>query len=63
VVHLAALWDPAIKQILPELGKFKNGTGEKARKMLGWNPRSREETVVSTAESLVRLRLLKDSKN
>ena len=63
VVRLAALWDPAVKQILPELGKFKNGTGEKARRILGWKPRSREETVVSTAESLVRLRLLKDSKN
>ena len=61
VVRVASLWDPAVKQILPELGKFKNGTGEKAKTILGWNPRSREETVVSTAESLVRLRLLKDS--
>ncbi|HTV42173.1 MAG TPA: aldehyde reductase [Candidatus Sulfotelmatobacter sp.] len=59
LVHLASLRDSAVKQILPELGKIKNGTGEKARKMLGWSPRSREEAVVSSAESLVRLRLLK----
>ena len=63
VVRLAALRDPAIKQILPELGKFKRGTAEKARTLLGWAPRSREEAIVSTAESMVRLGLLKNSKN
>jgi nucleoside-diphosphate-sugar epimerase len=62
VVRLSALRDPAIKQILPELGKIKNATGEKAIRMLGWSPRSSEEAIVSAAESLVRLRLLKDSK-
>jgi nucleoside-diphosphate-sugar epimerase len=61
-VRLASLRDPAIKQILPELGKIKHASGEKARTMLGWSPRSREETIVSTAESLVKLRLLKDAK-
>jgi nucleoside-diphosphate-sugar epimerase len=62
VLHLAALRDPAIKLILPELGKWKNGTGEKARSQLGWNPRSREDAVVATAESLLRLGLLKESR-
>jgi nucleoside-diphosphate-sugar epimerase len=61
MVRLAALRDPAIKLILPELGKRKNGTNEKARRMLGWMPRSNEEALVATAESLVRLGLLKDS--
>jgi nucleoside-diphosphate-sugar epimerase len=59
LVRLASLKDPAIKQILPELGKAKNGTSEKARRMLGWKPRSNEECVVATAESLIRLGLLK----
>jgi nucleoside-diphosphate-sugar epimerase len=58
LVRLAALHDPAIKLILPELGKRKNGTNEKARRLLGWSPRSNEEAI---AESLVRLGLLKDS--
>ena len=62
VIRLASLRDTAIKQILPELGKIKSATSEKARRMLGWSPRSREEAIVSAAESLVRLRLLKDSK-
>ena len=61
MVRLAALRDPAIKQILPELGKIKNATSEKAKRMLGWSPRSNEEAIVATAESLVRLGLLKDS--
>lgn len=61
MVRLAALRDPAVKLILPELGKRKNGTNEKARRLLGWAPRSNEESIVATAESLVRLGLLKDS--
>jgi nucleoside-diphosphate-sugar epimerase len=58
LVRLAALRDPAVKQILPELGKVKNATSEKAQRMLGWAPRSNEESIVATAESLVRLGLL-----
>jgi dihydroflavonol-4-reductase len=61
LVRLAAMRDPAVKQIVPELGKRKNGTSEKARRLLGWAPRSTEEAIVATAESLVRLGLLKDS--
>ncbi|PYX47551.1 MAG: epimerase [Acidobacteria bacterium] len=61
LVHLAALRDSAVKQILPELGKVKNATSAKAQRTLGWTPRSNEESIVATAESLVRLGLLKDS--
>jgi nucleoside-diphosphate-sugar epimerase len=62
LLRLASLRDPAIKQILPELGKEKNATNAKAVRMLGWAPRSNEEALVGTAESLVRLGLLKDSR-
>ena len=61
MVRLAALRDPAIKLILPELGKKKNATNEKARRLLGWQPRSNEDALLATAESLVNLGLLKDS--
>jgi nucleoside-diphosphate-sugar epimerase len=61
VIRLAALRDPAVKQIVPELGRRKNATAEKAKSMLGWTPRSREESIIATAESLLRLGLLKDS--
>jgi nucleoside-diphosphate-sugar epimerase len=59
LVRLAALKDPAVKQIIPELGKWKNATSAKAQKVLGWSPRSREDSVTATAESLVRLGLVK----
>jgi nucleoside-diphosphate-sugar epimerase len=59
MVRLAALRDPNIKQILPELGTRKNATSAKARRVLGWEPRSNEDAIVATAESLVRLGLLK----
>jgi len=61
LVRLAALRDPAVKQILPELGKPKNATSEKAQRVLGWVPRSSEEAIVATAESLLQLGLLKES--
>jgi dihydroflavonol-4-reductase len=61
LVRIAALRDPAVKQILPELGKLKNGTNEKAKRLLGWMPRSSEEAIVATAESLLQLGLLRKS--
>ena len=61
LVRVASLADPAVKQIIPELGKAKNATNEKARRVLGWAPRSREEALVASAESLLQLGLLKDS--
>jgi nucleoside-diphosphate-sugar epimerase len=62
LVRLVALRDPAARQILPELGKPKNGTSEKARRVLGWAPRSREDAIIAAAESLLRLRLLKQTR-
>ncbi len=59
LVRLAALRDPAVRLIFPELGKVKNGSNEKARRVLGWQPRSTEESILATAESLQRLGLLK----
>jgi nucleoside-diphosphate-sugar epimerase len=61
LVHLVAVFDTSARQILPELGKRKNGSNAKARRLLAWAPRSREDAVVATAESLLRLGLLKDS--
>ena len=36
---------PRSEAILPELGKRKNASNEKARRLLGWAPRSPEEAV------------------
>ena len=59
VLRVVALVDPSVRQIVPELGKRKTASSEKAQRVLGWSPRSAEDAVVATAESLVRLGLLK----
>jgi dihydroflavonol-4-reductase len=61
LVRLAALRDPAVRQLLPELGKLKNGSNEKAKRLLGWTPRSSEEAILATAQSLLELPPLKKS--
>ena len=62
LVRLVAMRDPAAKQIIPELGKRKNATSEHAQTLLGWKPRSREDAIVATAESLVKLGLVGTSR-
>lgn len=61
MVRMAAKRDAAVAQILPELGKHKNATNEKARRLLGYKPISNEDCIIATAESMVKLGLLKDS--
>lgn len=59
LVRLGALGNPSLKGVTPLLGLNLNATGEKARRLLGWSPRSREEAIVSTAGSLIQLGLLR----
>ena len=59
LLRVVALVDKSVGQIVPELGKRKNASADKARRTLGWSPRSAEDAVVATAESLVSLGLLK----
>ncbi len=59
VLRLSGVFDSAVKQVLPDLGKRKNATSAKARRVLGWAPRSNEDAIIATAESLVRLGLLR----
>lgn len=62
LVRIVGLFNPEAAQLVPELGKVKNATNAKAVSMLGWAPRSREDALVATGESLIRLGLLKTSK-
>jgi nucleoside-diphosphate-sugar epimerase len=61
LMGLLAIGIPEVRQILPELGKRKNASNAKAKRVLGWTPRSNEECIVAAAESLIALRVLKDS--
>ena len=58
LVRLSTVFDPSVKLFLPDLGKQKNATNEKARRILGWTPRSNQEAVGATATSLIQLGLL-----
>ena len=57
LVRLAALVKPEAKAIVPQLGRVRNASNEKAKTVLGWSPRSNEEAVLATAESLFRYNL------
>ena len=59
LVRMMGLVSAEVRATVPELGKKKNATSEKARRLLGWNPRSAEEAILASAESLSRLGLLK----
>jgi dihydroflavonol-4-reductase len=59
LLHIVALFDKEVRLITGELGRKRDGTSEKAKTVLGWNPRSREDALVATAESLVKFDLLK----
>ena len=55
VVRAGAAVSSAAAQFAPELGWMKQASNEKARTMLGWVPRSNEDAIVATAESLIRV--------
>ena len=55
LVRLVSRFDSSVKQIVPELGKVKQASNAKAKRVLGWAPRSNEEAIVASAESLLRL--------
>jgi nucleoside-diphosphate-sugar epimerase len=55
VLRLTAMVSPTVRELLPELGKTKNASHDRAVRLLGWAPRSNEDAIVATAESLLRL--------
>lgn len=58
VMRVIGLLDRQVSGILPELGKQKNASSEKARRLLGWAPRPPGEAILATAQSLFNLGLL-----
>ena len=58
LMRAVSLFNPEIRGLLPELGKRKNASSEKARSRLRWAPRSAEESILATARSLSELGLL-----
>jgi nucleoside-diphosphate-sugar epimerase len=61
LVRVAALFNPLSKSIVSQLGRVKNASNEKAKSLLGWDPRSSEEAIMSAVESMSRFGVIKKS--
>ncbi len=58
IVRTSARFNPSLRPVAAGLGTPRVADAQKARRMLGWTPRSNEETVAASAQSLHRLGLL-----
>jgi dihydroflavonol-4-reductase len=59
VVRLAAWRDPNMRMMAAQVGRTMDASGAKAEQLLQWHPRPVEESLVDTAESLIRFGLVK----
>lgn len=59
VLRFLGLFDSGIALVVPFLGERRPGSIDKAKTLLGWNPRSNADAVTATAESLIQLGLVK----
>lgn len=59
VLRAAALFDKTVREIAPDLGYARKMSSEKARRVLGWQPRPPEIAIIETAESLIKNGLVK----
>ena len=59
LVKILAVFNPKVKAVIPYLGMVKRASNKKAKDMLGWNPRPTDEAILATANSLIKLNLLK----
>lgn len=53
MLKMAALFDPTMAMVTPELGKERICDSSHALEVLGWKTRAEEETIVDCAESLL----------
>jgi dihydroflavonol-4-reductase len=53
LVRFAARFDRTLRPLLPLLDNTRRATSAKAERVLGWKPRSPEDALVATAESLI----------
>jgi dihydroflavonol-4-reductase len=53
LIRVAAIFDPSVRQVIPELGQRTDFSAEHARTLLGWAPRPAQDTIVDCARSLL----------
>lgn len=60
-IRLAALFNAQARQTAPNLGRRRTSSNAQARRVLDWAPRPADEALVASAESLVKLGLIRTS--
>jgi nucleoside-diphosphate-sugar epimerase len=63
MVRVAAFVDPSLREVSRRLGNHREVSNAKAKRMLGWAPRSNDDAIAATAESLVELGLVPGASN
>ncbi|MEH6693638.1 MAG: aldehyde reductase [Hyphomonas sp.] len=53
VLKLVAIFNPTLKQVLPELGRQRQISNAKARTVLSWQPRTAKEAIIAGGQSLI----------
>lgn len=59
VLRLVANFDPVVKSVAFELGKERGISCEKAKRVLGWNPRPYADSILDCGRSLIEQGLVK----
>ncbi|MEK4849114.1 aldehyde reductase [Paenibacillus sp. FSL H7-0756] len=53
LVRAAALFNPKLRMIATLLGQDMSTSNQKAKRLLGWNPRPAEEAIIATGRSMI----------
>lgn len=59
IVKIVAYFKPELKSVSTQVGKIKTVSNEKAKNILGWQPRNKEVVIADTAESLLKFGIVK----
>lgn len=58
VIKFAALFNHQARQVAPLLGRYREASNKKAKEMLGWQPRTNEESLMDSARSLIKFGII-----
>lgn len=59
ILKAAAVADPKLRMVASLTGKYAGTSNQKAKDLLGWNPRPAREAIIATAQSMIDLGIVK----
>lgn len=60
VLKAAAIADPKLRMLASLTGKYAETSNQKAKELLGWQPRPAREAILATAQSMIDLGIVKN---